>query len=123
MGNDSDWNDISHDAKDLICHLMKMNPRERYTAQQMLNHGWIKDYHSHNCTCPAGQEGLQRQDVVGEVARVPLAAAMAKSQRKLVIFKASALAIVAINSMRKRSSSCPTHDPGPQIHAMLLGMH
>jgi len=38
----SDWKNISEDAKNLICNLLKMNPRNRYTAEQTLNHEWIK---------------------------------------------------------------------------------
>jgi len=41
--NPSDWKNISEDAKDLIRHLLKMNPKERYSAEQALNHDWIKN--------------------------------------------------------------------------------
>jgi len=41
--NPVDWKNISQDAKDLICFLLKMNPRDRYTAEQALNHVWIKN--------------------------------------------------------------------------------
>merc|ERR1719189_2124023 len=39
----SDWKNISQDAKNLIRNLLKMNPRDRYTAEQTLNHEWIKN--------------------------------------------------------------------------------
>jgi len=39
----SDWKNISEDAKTLIRNLLKMNPRDRYTAEQALNHEWIKN--------------------------------------------------------------------------------
>lgn len=39
----ADWKDVSDDAKDLIRNLLKMNPRDRYTAEQALNHTWIKN--------------------------------------------------------------------------------
>jgi len=39
----SDWKNVSEDAKNLIRSLLKMNPRDRYTAEQTLNHDWIKD--------------------------------------------------------------------------------
>ena len=35
------WKDISEDAKDLISNLLKVNPDERFTAQQLLAHPWI----------------------------------------------------------------------------------
>jgi len=41
--NAADWKNISDDAKDLIRRLLKMNPRDRYTAEQSLNHVWIKN--------------------------------------------------------------------------------
>eukprot|EP00929_Paragymnodinium_shiwhaense_P058566 TRINITY_DN2932_c0_g1_i1.p1 TRINITY_DN2932_c0_g1~~TRINITY_DN2932_c0_g1_i1.p1 ORF type:complete len:502 (+),score=153.25 TRINITY_DN2932_c0_g1_i1:86-1591(+) len=39
----SDWKNVSEDAKDLIRQLLKMNPKDRYTAEQALNHAWIKN--------------------------------------------------------------------------------
>mmetsp|Transcript_65164 Transcript_65164/g.187564 ORF Transcript_65164/g.187564 Transcript_65164/m.187564 type:complete len:335 (-) Transcript_65164:159-1163(-) len=39
--NAADWKNISEDAKNLIRMLLKMNPRDRYTAEQALNHDWI----------------------------------------------------------------------------------
>merc|ERR1719327_2474107 len=41
--NATDWKNISEDAKNLIRMLLKMNPRDRYTAEQALNHDWIKN--------------------------------------------------------------------------------
>merc|ERR1712151_640851 len=41
--NASDWKNVSDHAKNLIRMLLKMNPRDRYTAEQSLNHVWIKN--------------------------------------------------------------------------------
>merc|ERR1719277_1420047 len=41
--NATDWKNVSEDAKNLIRMLLKMNPRDRYTAEQALNHVWIKN--------------------------------------------------------------------------------
>eukprot|EP00928_Gymnodinium_smaydae_P018455 TRINITY_DN17022_c0_g1_i2.p1 TRINITY_DN17022_c0_g1~~TRINITY_DN17022_c0_g1_i2.p1 ORF type:complete len:506 (+),score=149.06 TRINITY_DN17022_c0_g1_i2:127-1644(+) len=41
--NNTDWKNVSEDAKNLIRMLLKMNPRDRYTAEQALNHEWIKN--------------------------------------------------------------------------------
>jgi calcium-dependent protein kinase len=41
--NAADWKNVSEDAKNLIRMLLKMNPRDRYTAEQTLNHEWIKN--------------------------------------------------------------------------------
>jgi serine/threonine protein kinase len=36
------WDDISAEAKDLITHLLKVDPRERYTIREFLAHPWIR---------------------------------------------------------------------------------
>jgi len=41
--NQADWKNVSEDAKNLIRNLLKMNPKDRYTAEQTLNHDWIKN--------------------------------------------------------------------------------
>jgi len=40
--NAADWKNISEDAKNLIRLMLKMNPRDRCTADQALNNEWIK---------------------------------------------------------------------------------
>lgn len=37
------WDDISHSAKDLITHLLCVDPSQRYTIDEFLAHPWIKD--------------------------------------------------------------------------------
>ncbi len=41
------WDDISHSAKDLITHLLCVDPRKRYTIDEFLAHPWcnVKDPH------------------------------------------------------------------------------
>merc|ERR1719214_525170 len=41
--NAADWKNVSEDAKGLIRHLLKMNPIDRYTAEQALNHVWVRN--------------------------------------------------------------------------------
>jgi len=41
--NPTDWKRVSEDAKSLIKSLLKMNPRDRYTAEQALNHVWVRN--------------------------------------------------------------------------------
>jgi serine/threonine protein kinase len=36
------WDDISHSAKDLITHLLCVDPAQRYTIDEFLAHPWIK---------------------------------------------------------------------------------
>jgi len=37
----SEWSNITDNAKDLLRLLLKMNPRERCTAEEALNHLWL----------------------------------------------------------------------------------
>jgi len=41
--NPADWKNVSDDAKSLIRYMLKMNSKDRYTAEQALNHEWIKN--------------------------------------------------------------------------------
>ncbi|XP_006890722.1 PREDICTED: serine/threonine-protein kinase DCLK3 [Elephantulus edwardii] len=36
------WDNISEAAKDLVSHLLVVDPKKRYTAQQVLQHPWIE---------------------------------------------------------------------------------
>jgi len=38
-----DWKNVSEDAKNLIKALLRMNPKERFTASQALEHDWVKN--------------------------------------------------------------------------------
>jgi calcium-dependent protein kinase len=40
--NPSDWKNVSEDAKDLIRKMLQFNPKDRYTAEQALNHVWVR---------------------------------------------------------------------------------
>jgi len=40
--DDSSWDGVSEDAKDLIRHLLVKNPKERWTAKQCAEHAWVK---------------------------------------------------------------------------------
>lgn len=41
--NAADWKNVSEDAKNLIRMLLKMNPKDRFTASQALEHAWVKN--------------------------------------------------------------------------------
>jgi len=42
--DDDDWKYISEDAKNLIRELLKLDVKERYTAEKTLDHPWIKEH-------------------------------------------------------------------------------
>jgi len=42
--NDETWNSVSDLAKDFIKHLLTRNPKERFTAEQALQHPWILSF-------------------------------------------------------------------------------
>jgi len=39
---DQDWEEVSNEAKDLIQGLLKLNPEERLSAEDILQHDWFK---------------------------------------------------------------------------------
>jgi serine/threonine protein kinase len=39
---DEEWNAISNEGKDLIKHLLEVDPKKRYSAEETLNHPWMK---------------------------------------------------------------------------------
>jgi len=41
--NPGDWANVSEDAKNLVRALLKMSPSERLTAEQALNHEWVRE--------------------------------------------------------------------------------
>jgi calcium-dependent protein kinase len=101
--NASDWKNISEDAKNLIRMLLKVNPRDRYTAEQALNHEWIKN------KAPAAKNVSLQQDFVNNLRGF-------RSQNKL---KKAALHIIAgqltedqIKSLRETFMSLDNNGDG-----------
>ncbi|OEH74941.1 CAM CDPK domain-containing protein [Cyclospora cayetanensis] len=42
--NEQDWRGVSNEAKDLVRKLMAFDPQQRLSAEQALNHPWIKHF-------------------------------------------------------------------------------
>lgn len=38
-----EWENVSEEAKDLICHMLVKNVRQRFTADEVLKHPWVKN--------------------------------------------------------------------------------
>ncbi|CAN0385268.1 unnamed protein product, partial [Scytosiphon promiscuus] len=56
------WDPISDGAKDLIARMLTVNPAERITAAQALNHPWVTSGDDELATSELG-ESLQRMRV------------------------------------------------------------
>eukprot|EP00437_Effrenium_voratum_P005556 CAMPEP_0181423470 /NCGR_PEP_ID=MMETSP1110-20121109/14144_1 /TAXON_ID=174948 /ORGANISM="Symbiodinium sp., Strain CCMP421" /LENGTH=501 /DNA_ID=CAMNT_0023546595 /DNA_START=65 /DNA_END=1570 /DNA_ORIENTATION=- len=108
--NPADWKNVSDDAKNLIRWMLKMNPRDRYTAEQALNHEWIKN------KAPRAQAVPLRSNFVDNLRGF-------QSQNKL---KKAALHIIAgqlnedqIKSLRDVFTSLDKNGDGLLTHAEL----
>lgn len=56
------WNNVSDGAKHLVANLLLVDSDRRYTAQQALDHLWIRKWIEHAETAPPGKEMLQAVD-------------------------------------------------------------
>jgi serine/threonine protein kinase len=52
------WDDISQSAKDLITHLLTVDPEKRYTIREFLAHPWIQ------ATGPTPSEEKRKSDII-----------------------------------------------------------
>eukprot|EP00979_Chaetoceros_neogracilis_P006416 scaffold1307_cov260-Chaetoceros_neogracile.AAC.4 len=59
-----EWNTISNAAKDFICQLLNIDPSQRLTASQAMQHKWILDFSSCDSTTPQRiKHGMRRSQV------------------------------------------------------------
>ncbi|CAK9065480.1 Calcium-dependent protein kinase 2 (PfCDPK2), partial [Durusdinium trenchii] len=108
--NPADWKNVSDDAKSLIRWMLKMNPRDRYSAAQALNHEWIKN------KAPKAQAAPLRSNFVDNLRGF-------QSQNKL---KKAALHIIAgqlnedeIKKLREAFTSLDKNGDGLLTHSEL----
>lgn len=52
-----DWECVSNDAKDLVTNLLKVNHKERFTAEEALQHVWVAEL-APNARCSSFGEGF-----------------------------------------------------------------
>lgn len=55
-----DWKSVTENAKDLVKNLLKMDPKERFSAQLALNHVWVRDTAPDSSGAPLDQEAFER---------------------------------------------------------------
>lgn len=55
-----EWTSISKEAKDLIKHLMKVDPAKRLSAKDSLNSTWMKKREAKYCELPSTIEQLKK---------------------------------------------------------------
>ncbi|KAJ3154771.1 hypothetical protein HDU89_008011 [Geranomyces variabilis] len=65
------WDDISAEAKDLICHLLQVNPKKRYTISQFLAHPWIQGGTMAMHATPVPDVHVEDEEVAPLAAREP----------------------------------------------------
>jgi len=54
------WDEVSDQAKDLIDHLLVLDPKKRFTAQDVLNHPWVAKTESyHNTHLPRFRDAMK----------------------------------------------------------------
>jgi len=87
------WDKVSWDAKDLIRHLLELEPTKRYTADQALDHKWLRDVEG--ASRPADEPDLS--GALDELRKY-------NATRK---FRKAVLAVIAANKMKNVLGSPP----------------
>jgi len=84
----ADWKNVSDDAKQLIKYLLKMNTKDRYNAQQALEHPWVKNKAPQSKNVPIGGglvdnlKGFRSQNKLKKAALHVIAGQMGEQQIK-----------------------------------------
>mmetsp|Transcript_27553 Transcript_27553/g.64214 ORF Transcript_27553/g.64214 Transcript_27553/m.64214 type:complete len:500 (+) Transcript_27553:23-1522(+) len=86
--NPADWKNVSEDAKGLIRSLLKMSPKDRYTAEQALNDEWVRERAPRATNVPIGTglvdnlKGFRSQNKLKKAALHVIASQMSDAQIK-----------------------------------------
>ncbi|KAF4026938.1 hypothetical protein G4228_019390 [Cervus hanglu yarkandensis] len=95
------WDSISDGAKDLLSHMLHMDPQQRYTTEQVLKHSWI----THRDQLPDDQPNRNRTSHVVKGTVVATYSALTHKTFQPVLEPVAASSLAQRRSMKKRTST------------------
>uniref|UniRef100_A0A5K1VMB3 non-specific serine/threonine protein kinase n=1 Tax=Callithrix jacchus TaxID=9483 RepID=A0A5K1VMB3_CALJA len=95
------WDNISDGAKDLLSHMLHMDPHQRYTTEQILKHSWI----THRDQLPNDQPKRNDMSHVVKGAMVATYSALTQKTFQPVLEPVAASSLAQRRSMKKRTST------------------
>lgn len=95
------WDSISDGAKDLLSHMLHMDPQQRYTTEQVLKHSWI----THRDQLPDDQPNRNGTSHVVKGAVVATYSALTHKTFQPVLEPVAASSLAQRRSMKKRTST------------------
>jgi len=124
--NAADWKCVSEDAKTLIRFLLKMNPRDRYTAEQALNHVWVKNKAPKSTNVPIqgslvnNLRGFRSQNKLKKAALHVIASQLGESQIKalrdtFMTLDANGDGLLTVNELKEGLAKCGLNEIPPDL--------
>nr|KAF6492935.1 ribosomal protein S6 kinase A6 [Molossus molossus] len=95
------WDNISDGAKDLLSHMLHMDPHQRYTTEQVLKHSWI----THRDQLPNDQPNTNDTSYVVKRAVFATYSALTHKTFQPVLEPVAASSLAQRRSMKKRTST------------------
>ncbi|XP_017523542.1 ribosomal protein S6 kinase alpha-6 isoform X2 [Manis javanica] len=95
------WDHISDGAKDLLSHMLHMDPHQRYTTEQVLKHSWM----THRDQLPNDQPNRNDTSNVVKEAVVSTYSALTYKTFQPVLEPVAASSLAQRRSMKKRTST------------------
>ncbi|XP_059534438.1 ribosomal protein S6 kinase alpha-6 isoform X3 [Myotis daubentonii] len=95
------WDNISDGAKDLLSHMLHMDPHQRYTTEQVLKHSWI----TQRDQLPNDQPNRNGTSYVIKGAVVATYSALTHKTFQPVLEPVAASSLAQRRSMKKRTST------------------
>uniref|UniRef100_A0A8C5SXZ8 non-specific serine/threonine protein kinase n=1 Tax=Laticauda laticaudata TaxID=8630 RepID=A0A8C5SXZ8_LATLA len=96
--NGGNWDTVSDAAKDLLSHMLHVDPHQRYTAEQVLKHSWIA------CRDQLPHYQLNRQDAIVDAMAATYSALNNKTFQP-VLEPVAASSLAQRRSMKKLTST------------------